>query len=414
MKGTLTECPSCQILFSWATLPIKLRCNHMLCNKCIQNSFESTIKRNIQTKEIEIICLQCHQSFKYVNNQYGLFDLFFRLNFEVDYCLLSTLALLNPSGRALLDSLNPELNPEKPYEESEKSMIKNLQSKGKEIYVMPNKKSIIINEDDNEITNSLNFDDSIDDTSKPFKIHGKKQISCSKCNRIYNKRNQPIILNCKGKHKICEYCHTKMAHINMSSNELMIHCPFEKSISEKIKLDEDLFFPFHVFIRRYVKIDENLLNSIYEKYSIDAKKAAFEFSVKYKEKNVQNSMYVKCVKCYSDFSVTNLPRKLECNHYICLKCLNLSKKEGNPIKCKYDSIETDSIKILLEAPKRLIQYIINIFKMDEEMDYKETEDDEEVELIRIINVRSAFYHIIIQIEEDSKYVKIIIFSVRIV
>ena len=386
------HCQACGKMYNWNKLPLILACSHLMCNECLKNAFDSNITSELPL--IEILCLKCARAnmtpIQYIVHDRD-FEKFSQLNLTIDYGLLSYIyrcfskealkseqpgvhsIIIDPSGNpsanleiidgidgnnlgkaTIADLLFPiiEPMPSVPREPSVPISIKEplkkmpLVNTNRVPIAPPSSGKIYIKytADDSfmeDINENIPRKDYKGDAEPVFtKLVGPEltKYTCHCCHRLFNKRNLPIRLKCA--HTVCEYCIVK--YIKKEGKRAIFQCSCGSGLFS-IKVDVPPYYPLNFPVRELFPVDKKLLDEIYNKISIDAKKAAWEFSLRKTSHNPLLDSTFCCAYCKRSF-VETIPYNLACGHSTCLSCaFKVLVSEKKPLVCCIDGIETKII-----------------------------------------------------------------------
>lgn len=328
-------CEQCTRMYTLANCPLILRCYHRICRLCMENIFIA--KENALADYIEVICLKCcameRPTEKYLNcgNNFAKFSNF---NFQTDYGLL-TFIYKNYSKQAL---------------KQEKELLKIAELEKEAIESSPTVKKLMIQikfvEDPNylggtdekvrkEEKKAISADTS-SSTDKQYRENIKpehKKYTCQNCSRVFNKRNVPLILPCK--HITCEECLSNTIEF-IECGKISITCPLDAS-STAYDTDAPTHYSCNWIARKIMKIDTMLVEEIYDKVSIEAKKAAYEYNIKDSPHRKKLEEKLCCQDCKIPF-IGSIPYYLSCGHNTCIGCAykNVQQADFKWIRCKID------------------------------------------------------------------------------
>lgn len=358
------KCTHCFNTYTWVNKPYVLSCRHNVCENFLNACFVSSVSQDYSSVKVQ--CLECNkvENYPYCDDQ----ESFISSNFIVDFKLLSYSYKYFPQNTQNAEDGKVSVYPQ----------FNNMAMKvGHSI--------VNFTLDDTFVDNSDNSSEHKEEVPRPIsKILGKisvymanlslhKEYCCFVCNRLFNKRNGPIKMKCN--HNVCEICVQSNAKKIENDKKVLLSCTCGSGTVcvKLIKLPVN--YPVYWIARKILKINKELLDKIYDEISIDAKKAAFEFSLRKSALNPELIERLCCHRCKNPF-IGIPPFLLNCGHNTCLKCAFELVSEGTVIKCKLDKIDT-TIKQGAENLVDLAKSLPFNSELKEYMDKNYSNTDEE-------------------------------------
>jgi len=334
------QCQLCKTIYTWHNMPYILLCNHTVCRRCISRFF--SMPRTSGRNYVEIICLYCIQSnsppCRYSHRNID-FRGFLDANFLVDYALLAYIyknyqdlvigsELGDPNSIFIGSDKKQESPMELPMELPVFNDIKIVYEEDKKFF------------DDKEAKEESK-------ARKPEDIFlfliPVGEYLCYGCKRVFNKRNVPFEMKCG--HTICEVCVASMVAMLPRENRILFRCTCHalSTCIKPIKVPKQ--YAIKWIARKVLTIGKKLLTDIYKYRSIDAKKAAWEFSLKRHPRSCEIEERFCCQGCKSDF-IETIPYLIPCGHNICLSCAYKELSREGIIRCTIDGLSAKSEQVI--------------------------------------------------------------------
>ncbi len=326
-----THCPSCHEIFTWRNCPLTLDCGHPICNGCLANFFEMAME-SPGGPYIEVICYLCAMdASKHLQcpGNWGDFEKFRAYNCTENYTLLRHI---------YAHSAEEALAGEK------SSMHAEVRAPASSVVCAPDQIIVSWAEDDTYMPDTEEKPESKTEEKDDcpnyakFKDKAHERYSCDKCKRIFNRRNLPFKMKCG--HTVCERCVVMTARF-ASDSIIVFNCPCKPTCATTLTISAKIpqSYPLNWVIRKSIPIRSELLKEIYDKISIEAKTAAYEFTIRFAPHNAEVETRICCQQCKSLF-YKRTPYLLVCGHSTCLDCAFKSLRETKGVVCHLDGKTT--------------------------------------------------------------------------